>query len=63
MRNGIDTAYNQARSSNLTALFNNLGNIGLDTFNARRANAASPMYNQLSSGEIAYLRKMMEENS
>lgn len=63
MRNGIDMAYNQARSSNLTALFNNLGNIGLDTFNARRANAASPMYNQLSSGEIAYLRKMMEENS
>ena len=38
MRNGIDTAYNQARSSNLTALFNNLGNIGLDTFNANRAN-------------------------
>lgn len=63
MRNGIDTAYNQARSSNLTALFNNLGNIGLDTFNARRANAASPLYNQLSSGEIEYLRKMMEENS
>ena len=63
MRNGIDTAYNQARSSNLTALFNNLGNIGLDTFNARRANSASPMYNQLSNGEIAYLRKMMEENS
>ena len=63
MRNGIDTAYNQARSSNLTALFNNLGNIGLDTFNARRANAASPLYNQLSNGEIEYLRKMMEENS
>lgn len=61
MRNGIDTAYNQARSSNLTALFNNLGNIGLDTFNARRANAASPLYNQLSNGEIEYLRKMMEE--
>ena len=62
MRNNIDSAYNQARSSNLTALFNNLGNIGLDTFNARRANAASPMYNQLSSGEIAYLRRMMGED-
>lgn len=63
MRNNIDSAYNQARSSNLTALFNNLGNIGLDTFNARRANAASPMYNQLSSGEIAYLRRMMGEDN
>ena len=47
MRNNIDMAYNQARSSNLTALFNNLGNIGLDTFNRKRANAASPAYNQL----------------
>lgn len=62
MRNNIDMAYNQAKSNNLTAMFNNLGNIGLDTFNRNRANAASPMYNQLSSGEIAYLRKLMEEN-
>lgn len=28
MRNAIDMAYNQARSANATALFNNLGNIG-----------------------------------
>lgn len=61
MRNNIDMAYNQARSSNLTALFNNLGNIGLDTFNRKRANAASPAYNQLSDGEIAYLRRLIGE--
>lgn len=44
MRNNIDMAYNQARSSNLTALFNNLGNIGLDTFNANRANGVFDYY-------------------
>lgn len=59
MRNNIDMAYDQARSSNLTAMFNNIGNIGLDTFNRRRANEASPAYKQLSDGEIAYLRELI----
>ena len=58
MRNGIDTAYNQARSSNLTALFNNLGNIGLDTFNRNRANAASPAYNY--EGRDGFIRYMLD---
>ena len=57
MRNNIDMAYNQARSSNLTALFNNLGNIGLDTFNRNRANAASPAYNY--EGRDGFIRYML----
>ena len=58
MRNNIDMAYNQARSSNLTALFNNLGNIGLDTFNRNRANAASPAYNY--EGRDGFIRYMLD---
>ena len=55
MRNNIDTAYNQARSSNLTSLFNNLGNIGLDTFNANRANQVYPYKYRGRSGDIDYI--------
>ena len=55
MRNNIDTAYNQARSTNLTAMFNNLGNIGLDTFNANRANQVFPYKYRGRSGDIDYI--------
>lgn len=58
MRNNIDMAYNQAKSSNLTSLFNNLGNIGLDTFNRNRANAASPAYNY--EGYDGFIKYMLD---
>lgn len=54
MRNNIDMAYNQARSSNLTAMFNNLGNIGLDTFNRNRANEVYPYKYNGWSGDIDF---------
>lgn len=54
MRNNIDMAYNQARSSNLTAMFNNLGNIGLDTFNRNRSNQVYPYRNSGWLGDILY---------
>ena len=54
MRNNIDMAYNQARSSNLTSMFNNLGNIGLDTFNRNRSNQVYPYRNSGWLGDILY---------
>ena len=54
MKNNIDMAYNQARSSNLTAMFNNLGNIGLDTFNRNRANEVYPYKYNGYAGDIDY---------
>lgn len=54
MRNNIDMAYNQAKSQNLTALFNNLGNIGLDTFNRNRANEVYPYKYTGWNGDIDF---------
>ena len=54
MRNNIDMAYNQAKSQNLTALFNNLGNIGLDTFNRNRANEVYPYEYTGWNGDIDF---------
>lgn len=54
MRNNIDMAYNQAKSQNLTALFNNLGNIGLDTFNRNRANEIYPYKYTGWNGDIDF---------
>jgi len=54
MRNNIDMAYNQAKSQNLTTLFNNLGNIGLDTFNRNRANEVYPYKYTGWNGDIDF---------
>lgn len=54
MRNNIDMAYNQAKSQNLTAMFNNLGNIGLDTFNRNRANEVYPYKYTGWAGDIDF---------
>lgn len=44
MRNQIDMAYNQARSTNLTSLFNNLGNIGRENYIMNQINSNRALF-------------------
>lgn len=54
-RFGIDTMYDQARSQNITSLFNNLGNIGRENYIMNQVNSNRGLYyNTDRSGRSSY---------
>ena len=54
-RFGIDTMYDQARSQNITSLFNNLGNIGRENYIMNQINSNRGLYyNTDRSGRSSY---------
>ena len=47
MRDAIDARISAAKNANLTNLFNNIGNIGIDNFNRNQANS---IFDYISGG-------------